>query len=39
MAELHEGICGSHIGGRALVLKAIRAGFYWPTMKEVLNQV
>jgi len=34
MAELHEGICGSHIGGRALALKAIRAGYYWPTMRE-----
>jgi len=34
MVELHEGICGSHIGGRALLSKAIRAGYYWPTMKE-----
>jgi len=34
MAELHEGICGSHIGGRALALKVIRAGYYWPTVKE-----
>jgi len=31
--ELHEGSCESHIGGRALSLKAIRAGYYWPTMK------
>jgi len=23
MAELHEGICGSHVGGRALSLKAV----------------
>ena len=28
MEELHEGICGSHIGGRSLSLKAIRAGYY-----------
>jgi len=28
MAELHEGICGSHIGGRSLASKAIRAGYY-----------
>ena len=34
MAELHEGICGSHIDGRALSSKVIRAGYYWPTMKE-----
>ena len=34
MAELHEGICGSHIGGRSLASKAIRAGYYWPTVRE-----
>ena len=34
MAELHEGICGSHIGGRALSSKAFRARYYWPTMSE-----
>jgi len=34
MSELHEGICGNHVGSRALVLKITRAGYYWPTMKE-----
>jgi len=34
MAELHEGICGSHIGGRLLATRTIRAGYYWPTMRE-----
>jgi len=34
MAELHEGIYGSHIGGRALASKTIRAGYYWPTIRE-----
>ena len=34
MAELHEGICESHIGGQALSSKAIRARYYWPTMRE-----
>jgi len=33
MAELHEGICGSHVGGRALMLRITRGGFFWPTMK------
>jgi len=28
MAELHEGICGSHIGSRSLSSKAIRTGYY-----------
>ncbi|XP_068473491.1 uncharacterized protein [Phaseolus vulgaris] len=34
MAELHEGICESHIGGRSLALKVIRVGYYWPTISE-----
>ncbi|XP_068504620.1 uncharacterized protein [Phaseolus vulgaris] len=34
MEELHEGICGSHVGGKALSLKVIRTRYYWPTMKE-----
>jgi len=34
MAEFQEGICGSHVGGRALSLKVVQAGYYWSTMKE-----
>jgi len=34
IAEVHEGVCGTHIGGRALAAKILRAGYYWPTMKE-----
>ena len=34
MAELHEGICGSHIGGRALAARTLRVGYYGPTMRE-----
>jgi Integrase core domain/Integrase zinc binding domain len=30
--EVHEGICGQHLGGRALAHKLVRLGFYWPTM-------
>ena len=30
--EIHEGICGNHIGRKASALKALRAGFYWPSM-------
>ncbi|XP_013723079.1 uncharacterized protein LOC117126096 [Brassica rapa] len=32
MAETHEGAAGNHSGGRALALKVISLGFYWPTM-------
>jgi len=34
MAELHEGICGSHINGQSLSSKVICAGYYWPTIRE-----
>jgi len=34
MAELHKGICGSHVGGRSLASKAVRSGYYWPTVRE-----
>jgi len=34
MAELHEGICGSHMGGRSLASKVIRVGFLWQTVRE-----
>jgi len=34
MSELHEGICRSHVGGRSLASKVVRAGFYWPTVRE-----
>ncbi|RDX84093.1 Tf2-9, partial [Mucuna pruriens] len=31
--EVHEGVCGTHIGGRALAGKIARAGYYWPSLK------
>ncbi|XP_064967019.1 uncharacterized protein LOC135613950 [Musa acuminata AAA Group] len=32
LAEVHEGVCGEHIGGRTLAHKILRQGYYWPTM-------
>nr|XP_021851941.1 uncharacterized protein LOC110791498 [Spinacia oleracea] len=32
--DLHQGLCSSHIGGRALAEKALRTGYYWPTLRE-----
>jgi len=29
MAELHEGICGSHVGGKSLASKVVRVGFFY----------
>ena len=32
LREVHEGVCGNHIGARALAGKVLRQGYYWPTM-------
>ena len=32
--ELHEGICGSHTGGRSLSYRAITQGYWWPNMQK-----
>ena len=32
LREVHEGICGNHIGARELVGKVLRQGYYWPTI-------
>ena len=32
--EIHKGICGNHTDGQLLALKALRQGYYWPTMKS-----
>ncbi|XP_062100796.1 uncharacterized protein LOC133806720 [Humulus lupulus] len=33
LAELHEGECGNHFGGRSLAHRALTQGYYWPTMR------
>ena len=40
LEELHEGICGSHTGGRSLTHRAITQGYWWPNMqREALEYV
>ena len=34
LREVHEGICGDHLGARSLASKILRTGYYWPTMKK-----
>ena len=34
LAELYDGVCGSHIGGRSLVHRAMTQGFWWPQMQK-----
>ena len=40
LEELHEGICGSHIGSRSLAHRAITQCYWWPKMQnETLEYV
>nr|GFB84520.1 reverse transcriptase domain-containing protein [Tanacetum cinerariifolium] len=32
--EIHEGSCSMHAGPRSVVAKAIRLGYFWPTMHK-----
>ena len=34
LREIHEGINAQHMGGKSLARKALRAGYYWPTMQQ-----
>ena len=34
LEEIHEGICGDHIGPRSLVSMIIRIGYFWLTMQR-----
>ena len=34
LAELHEGVCGSHTGGRSLSHRALSQGYWWPNMQK-----
>nr|XP_023885193.1 uncharacterized protein LOC111997345 [Quercus suber] len=34
LEELHEGICGSHTGGRSLAHRAITQGYWWLKMQK-----
>ena len=40
LREVHEGLCGNHIGARALAGKTLRQGYYWPTiLKDAIELV
>ena len=34
LAKFHEGICGSHVGGRSLAHRAMTQGFWWSKMRN-----
>uniref|UniRef100_A0A2N9HK66 Uncharacterized protein n=1 Tax=Fagus sylvatica TaxID=28930 RepID=A0A2N9HK66_FAGSY len=33
-SQIHEGICGSHTGGRSLAHRAMSQGYWWPFMQS-----
>ena len=39
LREVHESVCGNHIGARALAGKALRQGHYWPTMLRDATEI
>ena len=34
LQSFHDGECGNHTGGRSLANKALRMGYFWPTMRK-----
>ena len=34
MREIQGGVCGNHSGKRSLAQKALKQGYYWPTMQK-----
>ena len=34
LEELHEGVCGSHTGGKSLSHRVITQGYWWPNMQK-----
>jgi hypothetical protein len=39
LKEIHQGECGHHASSRALVAKAFRHGFYWPSALEEAEEM
>jgi hypothetical protein len=39
LRKIHQGECGHHASSRALVAKAFRHGFYWPTALKDADQL
>ncbi|GER25551.1 pol polyprotein [Striga asiatica] len=39
LREVHEGCCGDHIKARALVGKVLRAGYFWPRMRTMAQDL
>ena len=38
LEKLHEGVCGSHTGGRSLFHRALTQGYWWPGMQKEAHE-
>ena len=38
LEELHEGVCGSHTGGRSLSHRALTQGYWWPNIQKKMQE-
>ena len=38
LEKLHEGVCGSHTGGKSLSHRAITQGYWWPRMQKEVQE-
>ena len=34
LEEVHEGICGDHMGAKSLARKIMKVGYFWPIMQQ-----
>ncbi|GJU81705.1 reverse transcriptase domain-containing protein [Tanacetum coccineum] len=39
LREIHKGSCSMHAGTRSVVTKALRTGYYWPTMHKDARKI
>ncbi|XP_024163746.1 uncharacterized protein LOC112170638 [Rosa chinensis] len=39
LLSLHGGVCGNHAGARNLAFKALRTGYYWPTIEQDAKRI
>ncbi|XP_062006098.1 uncharacterized protein LOC133723302 [Rosa rugosa] len=39
LLSLHSGVCGNHAGARNLAFKALRTGYYWPTIEQDAKRI
>ncbi|CAL8167597.1 unnamed protein product [Prunus armeniaca] len=39
LREIHKGVCGNHAGTRSLAHKALRQGYYWPTLQADAQKI